>query len=63
MGRPGDPDAVLDPTFRVQGTSNLRVVDASVFPEIPGTFIATPIFMMSERAADVILAAHPEEAP
>ncbi len=55
MGTSDDANAVLDSHFRVIGTSNLRVVDASVFPEIPGTFIALPIFMLSERAADVIL--------
>jgi choline dehydrogenase len=31
------------------------VVDASVFPRIPGFFIVTPIYMISEKAADVIL--------
>ena len=32
----------------------LRIVDASVFPRIPGFFIVTPIYMISEKAADVI---------
>ena len=32
----------------------LRIVDASIFPRIPGFFIATPIYMISEKAADVI---------
>ena len=45
----------FDPAFRVHGTRVLRVVDASVFTGIPGTFIAMPIFMMSERAADLML--------
>jgi choline dehydrogenase len=34
----------------------LRVVDASVFPRIPGYFILAPIYMISEKASDVILA-------
>ncbi|MEQ9495510.1 MAG: GMC family oxidoreductase N-terminal domain-containing protein [Deltaproteobacteria bacterium] len=55
MGLVDDPMAVVDPSFRVIGVDRLRVVDASVFPEIPGTFIAVPTFMLSERAADVIL--------
>ena len=55
MGTDDDPSAVIDSHFRVIGTSHLRVVDASAFPEIPGTFIALPTFMLSERAADVIL--------
>ena len=56
MGRPDDPKAVVDSNFRVIGTRNLRVVDASVFPRIPGFFIVTPIYMIAEKAADVILA-------
>jgi choline dehydrogenase-like flavoprotein len=37
--------------------SNLRVVDASIFPRIPGFFIVVPIYMISEKATDEILAA------
>ncbi len=56
IGPTGDPLAVVDGNFRVRGTANLRVVDASVFPRIPGFFIVTPIYMISEKASDVILA-------
>lgn len=56
IGANDDPMAVLDSQFRVRGTSGLRVVDASVFPEIPGFFIVMPIYMVSEKATDVILA-------
>ena len=59
MGKPEDPDAVVDSRFRVIGTKGLRIVDASVFPRIPGFFIVTPIYMISEKAADVIV----EDAP
>jgi choline dehydrogenase len=55
MGMESDANAVVDSEFKVRGVSHLRVVDASVFPEIPGTFIALPTFMMSEKAADVLL--------
>lgn len=48
--------SILSPGSSWRGTSNLRVVDASVFPEIPGFFIVTPIYMISEKATDVILA-------
>ncbi|MCO6690059.1 patatin-like phospholipase family protein [Pseudomonas shirazica] len=48
-------DAVLDSSFRVHGVDKLRVVDASIFPNIPGYFIATPTFMIGEKAADVLL--------
>ena len=54
MGRPDDRNAVVDSRFRVIGTTGLRIVDASVFPRIPGFFIVTPIYMISEKAADVI---------
>jgi choline dehydrogenase-like flavoprotein len=33
----------------------LRVVDASVFPKIPGHFIVSAVYMISEKALDVIL--------
>ena len=59
--------AVLDSKFKVRGTSNLRVVDASVFPRIPGFFIASAVYIAAEKAADAILhdarAATPERAP
>jgi choline dehydrogenase-like flavoprotein len=54
IGTDTDPMAVLDSRFRVRKTEALRVVDASVFPRIPGYFIVTPIYMVSEKASDVI---------
>ena len=54
VGADGDPMAVLDSRFRVRGVKNLRVVDASVFPRIPGLFIVTNVYMISEKASDVI---------
>ena len=44
---------MLDSDFRVHGTTGLRVVDASVFPRIPGFFIASAVYMVGEKAADV----------
>jgi len=55
MGPDGDRAAVLDSRFRVRGTAGLRVVDASIFPRIPGFFIVVPIYMASEKAVDVLL--------
>jgi choline dehydrogenase-like flavoprotein len=46
---------VLTSDFKVHATEGLRVVDASVFPRIPGFFIASAIYMIGEKAADVIL--------
>jgi choline dehydrogenase len=56
MGPRRDPMAVVDSNFRVHGTKRLRIVDASVFPRIPGYFILVAIYMISEKASDVILA-------
>ena len=57
---PAAAGGVLDSAFAVHGTRHLRVVDASVFPRIPGFFIAAAVYMVGEKAADVILrdAAH-----
>jgi choline dehydrogenase len=49
-----DQNAVLDSKFRVRGIERLRVVDASVFPTIPGFFLVMPTYMISEKAADEI---------
>jgi len=56
MGPANNPLSVVDSNFRVIGTQNLRIVDASVFPRIPGFFIVTPIYMIAEKASDVIIA-------
>jgi choline dehydrogenase len=55
IGSDTDPDAVLDSSFRVRGVKGLRVVDASVFPKIPGFFVVMPIYMIAEKAAEAIL--------
>jgi choline dehydrogenase len=46
---------VLSTDFRVHGTTGLRVVDASVFPRIPGLFIVSAVYMIGEKAADVMI--------
>jgi choline dehydrogenase len=51
---PREQNGVLDSKFRVYGTQGLRVVDASVFPRIPGFFIASAVYMIGEKAAEVI---------
>lgn len=48
--------SVVDARLRVHGTENLRVADASVFPEIPAANTHVPAVMVGERAADFILA-------
>jgi len=49
-----DAMAVVDTGFRVHGIDGLRVVDASVFPEIPNGNTCAPVYMVAERAADMI---------
>jgi len=53
--KPEDQGGVVDGNFRVYGIGNLRVVDASIFPRIPGYFIVTSVYVIAEKAADVIL--------
>ncbi|MEO7274320.1 MAG: GMC family oxidoreductase [Vicinamibacterales bacterium] len=54
---PEAADGVLTSDFKVHHTEGLRVVDASVFPRAPGLFIVAAIYMMAEKAAEVIAAA------
>ncbi|KAG6815548.1 hypothetical protein H0H87_000631 [Tephrocybe sp. NHM501043] len=56
MGPASDSNSVLDGNFKVRGLDRLRVVDASAWPHVPGFFITTPTYMISEKAADIILA-------
>jgi len=55
IGADDDPMAVLDGRFRVRKTRRLRVVDASIFPHIPGLFIISAVYMSSEKASDIVL--------
>jgi choline dehydrogenase len=45
----------VDSRFKVHGVENLRIVDGSVFPRVPGAFPVLATYMISDRAADVIL--------
>ena len=54
MGRANDPEAVVDPELRVLGIDALRVVDASVMPDLVGGNINAPVIMIAEKAADLI---------
>jgi len=54
MGRASDPTAVVDPELRVLGVDALRIVDASVMPDLIGGNINAPVIMLAEKAADLI---------
>lgn len=55
MGPSSDSNAVVSPTLKVHKVENLRVCDASIFPEIISGNLQCAVYMVGERCADFII--------
>lgn len=54
MGAEWDTNAVVTPELKVKGVKGLRVVDASIFPQIVSGNTNAAVIATAERAADLI---------
>jgi choline dehydrogenase len=54
MGVDDDPLAVVDASLKVRGVDALRIVDASVMPDVPGGNTNAPTIMIAEKGADLV---------
>ena len=54
MGAPDDPRAVVDPECRVRGVTGLRIVDASVMPEVVRANTHLTTVMIAEKMAETL---------
>jgi len=59
MGAASDPTAVVDAWGKVRGVEALRVVDASILPEIPSVGTNVTTIMLAERIAAKLSGEHP----
>lgn len=54
MGKAEDKNAVTDAELRVLGVQNLRIVDASIIPNLMGGHPQMTVYAIAEKAADMI---------
>lgn len=54
MGKKSDRSSVVSHELKVHGVNSLRVVDASIFPVIPASHTNSIVFMVGEKAADMV---------
>ena len=59
MGPQDNPASVVDDQLRVHGLESLRIADASIMPTVPSANTSAAVFMIAEKAADMILGRHP----
>jgi choline dehydrogenase len=60
MGPDAAAGCVVDERLRVHGIAGLRIVDGSVMPVVTSTNTNATVLMIAERAADMLLAEHPQ---
>jgi choline dehydrogenase len=56
---PDPARSVVDPRLRVHGLERLRVIDASIFPNVTSGNTNAPAIMVGEKGSDLVL----EDAP
>jgi choline dehydrogenase-like flavoprotein len=54
MGKESDASAVVDSELRLHGVAGVRIVDASVMPDLVSGNINAAVMMIAEKAADLI---------
>ena len=57
-----NPAAVVDDRLRVHGLEGLRIADASIMPTVPSANTSAAVFMIAEKASDMVLGRQPPPA-